>query len=72
MIISHEDMHKKNYHLLSAIESLGPLPFFTLKQKEKPGQAPTWIPNKEYEFSDVLRKYHKERINELAKLGWLS
>ncbi len=56
---------------INAIEPLGSLPFFTMKQKTKPGQAPAWIPNKEYEFTEVLRHYHDERINELVKLGWL-
>ncbi len=56
---------------INAIEALGPLSFFTMKQKAKPGQAPTWVPNKEYELADVLRRYHEERINELVKLGWL-
>lgn len=57
---------------ISEISKLGPLSFFTLKQKAKHGQAPRWVPNKEYNFSDVLSKSYSERKEELHKLGWLS
>lgn len=56
---------------IDSIDSLGSLPFFTLKQKAKPGQSPTWVPSKEYEFIEVLHNYHAQRVQELTKLGWL-
>ncbi|MHB8099980.1 MAG: type II toxin-antitoxin system HipA family toxin [Sulfuricurvum sp.] len=56
---------------IDAIKLLGPLPFFTLKQKVKAGEGPSWVPSKEFELSTVLESYYDKRTQELVKLGWL-
>jgi len=54
------------------IRKLGHIPFYKMKQIKKVDRSPIWISDTTpLEFADVLKIFHKKRVGELIKLGWI-
>ncbi|RBQ32597.1 HipA protein [Arcobacter sp. FW59] len=58
---------------IEEIKSLGSIPFYRKKQKTRIGDGTYWkVVDEPIEFYEVLYKFHKKRVEELKKLGWLN
>ena len=57
---------------IDEIRNLGTIPFYKMKLVQKAGDSPKWKAAKEpLEFADVLETFHKKRVDELNRLGWI-
>lgn len=58
---------------IEEIKNLGDIPFHKSKLKMKIGEGANWIRNKKsIQFHEVLSEFHKKRIEELNRLGWIT
>ena len=58
---------------IEEIKALGSIPFYKKKQKARIGEgAYLKVSKTPIEFHEVLTKFHKERVEHLKVLGWIS